>query len=114
MADERPTETASVTGPSGPDGGPAARPRLAPLLLLYTLGRLGIAAVLVLVLWVAGLGSFAGLLFGLLLSMPVSYFALRPLRDRLTEAMAARSVARRTAKENLRNRLSGGADEENA
>jgi len=38
------------------------------------------------------------------LSMPVSYFALRPLRDRLTEAMAARSVARRTTKENLRTR----------
>jgi membrane protein implicated in regulation of membrane protease activity len=93
--------------PSGPRGGPATPPRIAPWVLLYTLGRLLIAAVLIAVIWVAGLGSFPALLFGLLLSMPVSYVLLRPLRDRLTEALAARSVARRTAKEQLRARLEG-------
>jgi hypothetical protein len=37
----------------------------------------------------------------------VSYVALRASRDRLTEALAARSITRRAAKENLRSRLSG-------
>lgn len=97
----------SSTVPPGPAGGPATPPKIAPWLLIYTVGRLGIAAALVLILWTAGLGSFPGLLFGLLLSMPVSYLLLRPSRDRLTEALAARSVARKAAKEDLRTRLSG-------
>ena len=46
-----------------------------PWLVIYTVGRIGIAALLVLLLWLVGLGSFPGLLFGLLLSMPVSYVA---------------------------------------
>jgi Protein of unknown function (DUF4229) len=95
------------TVPAGPGGGPAAPPRVLPWLLVYTVGRLSIAAALVLILWLVGLGSFPGLLFGLLLSMPVSYLLLRPSRDRLTEALAARSDARRAAKEDLRARLSG-------
>jgi predicted Kef-type K+ transport protein len=74
---------------------------------MYTVGRLGIAAVLTLVLWMLGLDFFSGLLFGLLLSMPVSYVLLRPSRERLTEALAARSLARRAAKEDLRTRLHG-------
>ena len=93
--------------PPGPGGGPARRPKILPWLVIYTVGRLAIAAALVLLLWWAGLGSFPGLLFGLLLSMPVAYLLLRPSRDRLTEALAARSVARRAAKEDLRARLSG-------
>lgn len=93
--------------PAGPGGGPATPPKIAPWLVMYTVGRLGIAAALVLILWLVGLGSFPGLLFGLLLSMPVSYLLLRPSRDRLTEALAARSVARKAAKEDLRARLSG-------
>ncbi len=95
------------TVPAGPAGGPATPPRILPWLLIYTVGRLAIAAALVLILWMVGLGSFPGLLFGLLLSMPVSYLLLRPSRDRLTEALAARSIARKVAKEDLRTRLSG-------
>ncbi len=94
--------------PSSPAGGPATPPRILPWLLIYTVGRLAVAAALVLVLWLVGLDFWSGLLFGLLLSMPVSYLLLRPSRDRLTEALAARSVARRAAKEDLRSRLSGG------
>ena len=95
------------TVPTSPGGGPATPPRILPWLLMYTVGRLGIAAVRVLVLWMLGLDFWSGLLFGLLLSMPVSYFLLRPSRERLTEGLAARSVARSAAKENLRSRLSG-------
>jgi len=93
--------------PTSPAGGPAAPPKVLPWLLMYTVGRLGILALLTLVLWMAGLDFWSGLLFGLLLSLPVSYVALRPSRERLTEAIAARSVARRAAKEDLRTRLSG-------
>jgi hypothetical protein len=93
--------------PSGPAGGPATPPRILPWLLMYTVGRLAIAAALVLLLWMFGLDFWSGLLFGLLLSMPVSYLLLRPSRERLTEGLAARSVARRAAKEDLRNRLRG-------
>jgi hypothetical protein len=96
--------------PVSPTGGPAQAPSVWPLLALYTLGRLVLAAVLVALLWFLGLGSFPGLLFGLLLSMPLSFVLLRPLRDRLTEAMAARSVTRKAAKADLRARLKGTDD----
>jgi hypothetical protein len=98
---------AESSTPKGPAGGPATPPRVLPWLLMYTVGRLGILALLTLVLWMAGLDFYSGLLFGLLLSLPLSYLLLRPSRERLTEAMAARSVARRAAKEDLRTRLSG-------
>src|SRR5689334_6794182 len=97
--------------PASPAGGPAAAPRVAPWLALYTLGRVVVAAVLVTIVWLAGLGGLPALLWGVLLSVPVSYFSLRPVRDRLTEALAARSVARRAAKEDLRTRLEGDDDE---
>ena len=57
--------------------------------------------------WFGGLDFWSGLLFGLLLSMPVSYVALRPSRERLSEALVARNLARRAQKEQLRARLSG-------
>ena len=97
--------------PSSPTGGPATPPRILPWLLMYTTGRLGIFALLTLILWWTGLDLWSGLLFGLLLSMPVSYFALRPSRERLNEGLAARSLARKQAKEDLRARLSGTGNE---
>jgi uncharacterized protein DUF4229 len=93
--------------PAAPTGGPASPPRLAPALALYTLGRLGIFVVLVALMWLVGLVGFLGLALGLALSVPVSYLLLRPLRERVTEAMAARIVSRRTAKADLRERLAG-------
>jgi Protein of unknown function (DUF4229) len=93
--------------PASPTGGAAVPPKILPWLVIYTVGRIAIAAALVLLLWQLGLVGTPGLLFGVLLSMPVSYLLLRPSRDRLTEALAARSIARKQAKENLRTRLSG-------
>jgi Protein of unknown function (DUF4229) len=93
--------------PAAPTGGPASPPRLAPALALYTLGRLGIFVVLVALMWLVGLQGFLGLALGLALSVPVSYLLLRPLRERTTEALAARSVSRRTTKADLRERLAG-------
>jgi MFS superfamily sulfate permease-like transporter len=102
---------ADSTAATGPTGGPATPPKVAPWLFMYTVGRLGIFALLTLILWMVGLDFWSGLLFGLLLSMPVAYFALRFARERLNEALAARSVARRTAKEELRARLAGPTEE---
>ncbi len=103
-------EAAGPAVPVGPTGTPATRPKVWPWLLLYTGGRLLIAVVLVLVLWVAGLGSYAGLLFGILLSMPVAYLALRPVRERLNEAIVAYQDERRRTNEDLRARLTGDED----
>ena len=75
--------------------------------MLYTLGRLVIAVALIALIWVVGLGGFPALLFGLLLSMPVAYVLLRPVRDRLTAGLAARSEIRQAEKERLRARLAG-------
>ena len=93
--------------PTGPDGRPATPPKVLPLVALFTLGRLAIAAALVGLLWLVGLGSFPGLLFGVLLSMPLSFVLLAPLRQRLTEALLARRVLRAQQKEDLRTRLKG-------
>jgi hypothetical protein len=92
---------------AAPAGGPATPPRVLPWLVMHTVGRLGIFALATLVLWMAGLDFWSGLLFGLLLSMPLAYLLLRRSRERLTAAFEARSLARRAAKEDLRTRLSG-------
>ena len=100
-------ERAEPALPGAPTGGPAAAPKIVPWLLVYTVGRLAIAAALVLLLWWLGLDFWSGALFGLLLSMPVSYLLLRPSRERLTEGLAARSVARQQAKATREARLTG-------
>jgi hypothetical protein len=94
---------------TGPTGAPATPPKVLPWMLAYTLGRLVIAAALIGLLWAVGLGGYPALLFGALLSMPVAYLLLQPVRDRFTAALAARSVARQAAKEELRARLAGPA-----
>jgi hypothetical protein len=97
----------SNIAPTGPTGGPAVQPRILPWLLMYTIGRLGIFALLTLLLWWAGLDLWSGLLFGLILSMPAAYLLLRPSRERLNEGLAARRLSRQAAKAELRDRLSG-------
>ncbi len=82
----------STSGPVGPSGSPAAPPRVLPWLVMYTIGRFAIAALLILLLWLAGLGSFPGLLFGLLLSIVVRPFVRQGAKR-----------ARRSAEKKLRN-----------
>src|SRR3712207_1213105 len=100
MADQ--SGAAPVTPPATPAPA-AAAPRVLPWLVLFTLGRLAVAAALIAVLWFVGLPGIPGMLFGVLLSMPVSFVVLRPVRDRLTAAL----VARAEVKEALRARLRG-------
>ena len=49
------------------------------MFLLYTLGRLAIAAALIGLLWALGLPGTPGFLFGVLLAMPVSFLVLGPV-----------------------------------
>ena len=93
--------------PVPPTGGPATPPSLLVPVVLLTLGRIVVFAALYALLWLCGLAGAPGFLFALLLSMPVSYVLLRPLRDRVTEGLAARSATRRTGKEQLRAQLRG-------
>lgn len=76
--------------------------------LVYTAGRIAIFAVLLALLWAANLGSYPGILFALLLSMPASYFLLSKQREALATAMNER----REAKAALRVRLRGNSDGE--
>lgn len=107
MADQYPdpssAPTAAGSSAAVAAGRPPAAPAVLPWALVYTLGRLVVAAALVGLLWAVGLAGFPGMLFGLLLSMPVAYVLLRPARDKLTAALAARSVR----KHDLRARLRG-------
>ncbi len=94
-----PTRATGATG-AGTEPTPA---KLWPLFLAYTFGRLAIAAVLIALLWVLGLPGTPGFLFGVLLAMPVSFFALGRVRQKLTAALAARAER----KEQLRAELRG-------
>ncbi|SDC12568.1 Protein of unknown function [Geodermatophilus telluris] len=90
-------------------GTAAERPKVLPWLVIHTVGRLAVFAVLTVVLWMVGLDLWSGLLFGLVLSMPVAYFLLRRSRERLSVALVLRAEEKRRAKEQLRARLSGDA-----
>ena len=103
-------ERSAADGPAvpvGPTGEPAPRPKVLPWLVLHTIGRLAIFALLTVVLWTAGLDYWSGLLFGLVLSMPLAYLLLRRSRERLSEALVVRHQERKREKEALRARLSG-------
>lgn len=74
--------------------------------VVYTLCRVAIFAVLLAVVWAVGVRSYGGILLALLLSLPASYFLLGPQRAALAEAIAER----RTEKAELRARMRGDSD----
>ena len=99
------------TGPVETPGATAAtgeQPKVAQWLVIYTLGRLAIAAALIALLWALGLPGTPGFLFGVLLAMPVSFLVLSPVRQRLTSALVARSERKEALRAELR-----GTDTEN-
>ena len=87
---------------AGTAGGPAAEPKLARWFVLYTFGRLAIAAALIGLLWLLGLPGTPGFLFGVLLAMPVSFLVLSPVRRQLTSALAARNDRKEALRAELR------------
>ena len=98
------TDQTGATEQTGAPGacGPAPAPPLAKWFLIYTLGRLAIAAVLIALLWALGLPGTPGFLFGVLLAMPVSFLVLSPVRQRLTSALVARSERKEALRVELR------------
>ena len=91
------------TGPVTTAGAAGERPKVVQWRVVYTLGRLAIAAALIALLWVLGLPGTPGFQFGVLLAMPVAYLVLAPVRKNLTAAL----VVRAEQKERLRTELRG-------
>lgn len=81
-------------------------------LLVYTAARVAIFAALLALLWTLGLGSFPGILFALLLSMPVAYFLLGRQRENLTRALLERRSARAALRERMRGDQPAASDRE--
>jgi len=75
--------------------------------VLYTLGRLACFLVVAAVLYVFGFRSWVLVIAALLLSMPLSYFALRGVRSAWGARIEERLAKRRAAKEHLRATLRG-------
>lgn len=80
--------------------------------LIYSAARIAIFAVLLALLWAVDLGSYPGILFALLLSMPAAYFLLGKQRADLTEAMEKRREARSAVRARLRGNSDGETDRE--
>ncbi|MBI1759763.1 MAG: DUF4229 domain-containing protein [Actinobacteria bacterium] len=70
--------------------------------LLYTVARLAVLALVVIVLSLTGLQGFPLLLVALALSMPVSYLALGRQRVGLTEWIESRRAQRAELRRKLR------------
>lgn len=97
-------------------GEAAGRPgsRVVVDVLLYTLARLLLVAVLAVVILTAGhlLGVkefpvVVALLFALVLALPLGIFLFAPLRKRATASIAELDARRRRDKEQLQSRLRG-------
>jgi hypothetical protein len=73
----------------------------------YTLGRIGLFAVVLLALWPVGLNIFLKLMLALAFSAALSFFFLRGWRDEMAEEMAVAADRRQTEKERLRSALAG-------
>jgi hypothetical protein len=78
-------------------------------LVTYTLARVGlfIAAAAVLLVLPLGLSLLLRLGIAVLISAVLSYFLLRPLRDRVADQLATAAQRRAARKESLRRALSG-------
>ncbi|MEV5651807.1 DUF4229 domain-containing protein [Nocardia sp. NPDC052254] len=103
----RPDDAASDRAPA------SAGRRLAGNLALYTLARLGLVALIaVIILVVANLVHvdiplIVALLFALVVAMPLSLVLFKKLRTRVNEGIAAVDEKRRNDKANLRARMRG-------
>lgn len=88
-------------------------------IVVYTLARLALVAVLTVVIIVAarviGITEFpvvVAMLFGIVIALPLGVWLLRPLRERATAGIAEADVRRRRDREQLQARLRGEKPEE--
>ncbi|WP_395729366.1 DUF4229 domain-containing protein [Nakamurella sp.] len=118
---ETPQAPARTSIPDAADAGPTApvdpaagnRPLaggrgLARPLVVYTVLRLGLIAILTAVL-VLFMPLIVALLFAIIVQLPLAYVLFSGPRQRVNAAMAAASAHRRTERERLRAALAGDA-----
>ena len=84
-----------------------AAPGLLPTVALYALARLGLVAVITVVLGFAGVPVLIALLVALVVALPLSMVLFRGLRVRLDAAIAESRRRRSVEREALRSRLRG-------
>ncbi len=82
---------------------------LAAAVGLYTFARLGLVAVIALVLSLVGVPAVIAVLVALIVALPLSMVLFRGLRARLDGALAEVSARRAREREALRSRLRGEA-----
>lgn len=96
---------------SAPDGGEAdtgvSADDLGRYLLLYTLARLSLIAVITVVLVLVGVPLLVSLAVGIIVAFPLSLVLFRGLRNKTTVALAARNSRRDAERERLRAELRG-------
>lgn len=80
------------------------------LVVKYTLGRIGLFLLVLLVLWPTPLDLFLKLLVALVVSFALSWFLLRGWRDQLSMSMDEALKRRRAEKQRLRAALAGEDD----
>ncbi len=85
-------------------------PGLAVTVLLYTLARLGLVAVVAGLLVIAGVPIVLAVLIGLIVALPLSMVLFKGLRARLDTAIAVAGARRSAEREALRSRLRGSED----
>jgi Protein of unknown function (DUF4229) len=85
-------------------------PGLAVTVLLYTLARLGLVAVVAGLLVIAGVPVLLSVLIGLIVALPLSMVLFKGLRVRLDAAIAVSGARRSAEREALRSRLRGDDD----
>ncbi|MGC4804879.1 DUF4229 domain-containing protein [Micromonospora sp. DT233] len=73
----------------------------------YTLGRIGLFAVVFVALLPIGMNIFLQLMLALAFSATLSFLLLRGWRDEMAEEMAGAAQRRRAEKERLRSALAG-------
>ncbi|MEJ3748387.1 DUF4229 domain-containing protein [Actinomycetes bacterium KLBMP 9797] len=76
----------------------------------YTLGRIGLFALVFAALWPVDLNVFVKLMIALIASAGFSFFLLRGWRDQMADQMASAAERRKAEKERLRAALAGDDD----
>ena len=96
-----------MSAPADPRARSAREPGLAATVALYALARLGLLALIVALLVMAGTPFVIALLVALIVALPLSMFVFRGLRTRLDVALAAARARRGEERAALRARLRG-------
>jgi hypothetical protein len=88
----------------------STRPGLASTVALYALARLGLVALVAVVLALVGVPVLIAVLVGLIVALPLSMVLFRGLRGRLDAALAVAHERRSAERSALRARLRGDND----